>query len=62
MAGRPQLMVAVTGYPEPVPEVARRRREIPQLCVPLIDTIPTCTIRWVQLPPALEGSTRSSRS
>ncbi len=33
------------------------------LCVPLIDTIPTCSIRWAQLPPALLGcSTRSSRS
>ncbi len=28
--------------------------EIAPLCVPLIDTIPTCTIRWAQLPPALE--------
>ena len=27
---------------------------MPQLCTPLIDTIPTCIIRWVQLPPALE--------
>src|SRR6185295_3921956 len=27
--------------------------QIPILCVPLIDTIPTCTARWVQLPPAL---------
>jgi len=28
--------------------------KIAGLCVPLIDTIPTCTARWVQLPPALE--------
>jgi len=28
--------------------------KIAELCVPLIDTIPTCTARWVQLPPALE--------
>jgi hypothetical protein len=54
MAGRPKLMVAVTGYPNPYPKASDAPAKIPQLCVPLIDTIPTCTARWVQLPPALE--------
>ena len=40
--------------PEPVPAghstSSTRSRT---LCVPLIDTIPTCTVRWAQFPPAL---------
>ena len=54
MAGRPKLMVAVTGYPNPYPKSTDTIAKIAELCVPLIDTIPTCTARWVQLPPALE--------
>ena len=54
MAGRPKLMVAVTGYPNPYPKSTTAAAKIALLCVPLIDTIPTCTARWVQLPPALE--------
>lgn len=54
MAGRPKLMVAVTGYPNPYPKALDAGLKIVELCTPLIDTIPTCTIRWVQLPPALE--------
>jgi hypothetical protein len=54
MAGRPKLMVAVTGYPNPYPKALDAGLKIVELCVPLIDTIPTCTIRWAQLPPALE--------
>ncbi|HEU4521452.1 MAG TPA: hypothetical protein VFT12_05590 [Thermoanaerobaculia bacterium] len=54
MAGRPRLVVAVTGYPNPYPKSLDASAKIPELCTPLIDTIPTCTIRWVQLPPALE--------
>jgi hypothetical protein len=54
MAGRPKLMVAVTGYPNPYPKTVTASAKIALLCVPLIDTIPTCTARWVQLPPALE--------
>jgi len=53
MSGRPQLVVAVTGYPNPYPKELDATAAIPQLCVPLIDTIPTCTVRWAQLPPAL---------
>lgn len=53
MAGRPWLVVAVTGYPNPYPKALDAAAKIPELCTPLIDTIPTCTIRWVQLPPAL---------
>jgi hypothetical protein len=53
MAGRPQLVVAVTGYPNPYPNPLTAATKIPLLCVPLIDTIPTCTVRWIQLPPAL---------
>lgn len=54
MAGRPKLMVAVTGYRNPYPKTTTAATKIVELCVPLIDTIPTCTARWVQLPPALE--------
>jgi hypothetical protein len=54
MAGRPRLVVAVTGYPNPYPKSLDAGLQIALLCVPLIDTIPTCTARWVQLPPALE--------
>jgi hypothetical protein len=54
MAGRPKLMVAVTGYPNPFPKALDATASIPLLCTPLIDTIPTCIIRWAQLPPALE--------
>jgi len=53
MAGRPRLVVAITGYPNPYPKALDATAQIPILCVPLIDTIPTCTARWVQLPPAL---------
>jgi hypothetical protein len=53
MAGRPQLVVAVTGYANPYPDPIKAGINIPLLCIPLIDTIPTCTIRWLQLPPAL---------
>jgi hypothetical protein len=54
MAGRPKLVVAITGYPNPYPKSLEAGLKIVELCVPLIDTIPTCTARWVQLPPALE--------
>lgn len=54
LAGRPRLVVAVTGYPNPFPKSLDAAAKIAQLCVQLIDTIPTCTARWVQLPPALE--------
>jgi lysophospholipase L1-like esterase len=52
-AQRPQLVIAVVNYPNPYPQAADVADEIVQLCVPLIDTIPTCTVRWAQLPPAL---------
>jgi hypothetical protein len=54
MAGRPRLVVAITGYPNPYPKSLDAAAKIVELCPPLIDTIPTCTARWVQLPPALE--------
>ena len=54
MAGRPKLVVAITGYPNPYPDPIEVLPKIAQLCVPLIDTIPTCTVRWAQLPAALE--------
>ena len=50
---RPQLVVAVVNYPNPYPQSLDVADEIVTLCVPLIDTIPTCTVRWAQLPPAL---------
>ena len=36
------------------PEDDSAAAQIPSLCTPLIDTIPTCMARWFQLPPALE--------
>jgi hypothetical protein len=50
---RPQLVVAVLNYPNPYPHADTATAKVAELCVPLIDTIPTCTARWVQLPPAL---------
>jgi hypothetical protein len=50
---RPQLVVGVVNYPNPYPRSLDVIDEIVTLCVPLIDTIATCTIRWAQLPPAL---------
>ena len=53
MAGRPRLVVAITGYPNPYPKALEAGVKIAELCPPLIDTIVSCTLRWVQLPPAL---------
>ena len=53
MSQRPQLVVAVVNYPNPYPHADTAAEKIAQLCTPLIDTILTCTVRWVQLPPAL---------
>ena len=54
LAGRPALMVAVTGYPNPYPKTLTATEKIVELCPPLMDTATTCTLRWVLLPPALE--------
>jgi hypothetical protein len=54
LAGRPKLVVAVTGYPNMYPKALDAGLKIAELCPPLIDTIPTCVLRWAQLPPALE--------
>ena len=52
-AGRPALMVAVTGYPNPYPDALEATPKIAELCPLLMDTALTCTLRWAQLPPAL---------
>ncbi len=54
MAGRPRLVVAVLGYPNPYPKTLDATEGIAELCPPLIDTAATCAVRWAQLPPALE--------
>jgi hypothetical protein len=54
LAGRPKLAIAVTGYPNPYPKALDATLKIAELCPLLIDTAITCTIRWAQLPPALE--------
>jgi hypothetical protein len=51
---RPGLVIAVVNYPNPYPQSLDVIDEIALLCVPLIDTAPTCAVRWAQLPPALE--------
>jgi len=53
MDGNPNLVVAVTGYFNPYPQATDVLTHIFSLCTDLVDTIPTCTARWVQLPPAL---------
>src|SRR5262245_34427961 len=50
---RPALVIAVLNYPNPYPRAGDVLDEITELCTPLIDTIPTCLTRWLQLPPAL---------
>jgi hypothetical protein len=52
-ARNPNLVVAVAGYPNPYPDALDVVPKIVELCIPLIDTIPTCAARWAQLPPAL---------
>jgi len=54
MAGRPKLAVAITGYPNPYPKSLDAAAAVTELCTPLMDTIPTCITRWVQLAPALD--------
>ena len=53
MAGRPRLIVAVTGYPNPYPRASEVLDEIAALCKGTVDAIISCNIRWAQLPPAL---------
>lgn len=53
MSGRPGLVVAATGYPNPYPSASEVSSEVFQLCTPLVDTTQSCTTRWQQLPPAL---------
>jgi lysophospholipase L1-like esterase len=52
-AQRPGLVIAIVNYPNPYAQATDVLDEIAQLCVPLVDTIPTCLARWIQLPPAL---------
>ncbi|MGH3646151.1 MAG: hypothetical protein ACRDTM_03095 [Micromonosporaceae bacterium] len=51
--GNPRLVVAVTGYFNPYPSATSVATEIPGFCAKLVDTIATCTARWILLPPAL---------
>jgi hypothetical protein len=53
MAGRPWLVVAVVGYPDPFPQSSDVTSAITQLCQGTTDTILSCNTRWQQLPPAL---------
>lgn len=53
MAGRPGLVVAVTGYPNPYPQASDVQAEITALCAGVIDAMTSCEERWNQLPPAL---------
>ena len=53
MAGRPQLVVAILGYPNPFPQSSDVTTPIEQLCQGTTDTITSCTTRWSQLPAAL---------
>ena len=53
MAGSPSLVIAVTGYFNPYPSGTSVATQIPGFCADLVDVIPTCIARWIQLPPAL---------
>lgn len=53
MDGNPNLVIAVTGYFNPYPQATKVATKIPGFCAKLVDTIPTCTARWVLLVPAL---------
>lgn len=53
MAGRPWLVVAILGYPNPYPQASDVTSAITQLCEGTTDTIVSCTTRWSQLPAAL---------
>ncbi len=53
MDGNPQMVVAVLGYFNPYPQATDVVTKIPTFCTALVDTIPTCLIRWVLLPPVL---------
>ena len=51
--GNPRMVVAVMGYYNPYPRATDVATEVPGFCAKLQDTIPTCTIRWMLLPPVL---------
>jgi hypothetical protein len=53
MSGRPWLVVALTGYPNPYPQAADTFGPIAALCAGVIDAMTSCNQRWSQLPPAL---------
>lgn len=53
MSGNPDLVVAVLGYFNPYPSATSVATKIPELCSRLVDTMPTCIVRWVMLPPVL---------
>jgi hypothetical protein len=53
MAGRPWLVVAITGYPNPYPQASDVQSGITTLCIDVIDAMTSCLARWEQLPPAL---------
>jgi hypothetical protein len=53
MSGNPKLVVAIPGYYNPYPHATTVATKIPTFCAQVVDTIPTCTARWILLPPAL---------
>jgi hypothetical protein len=50
---RPKLVTAVVNYPNPYPQSTDVISPYTQMCTNLVDTMPTCLIRWSQLPAAL---------
>lgn len=53
MDGNPDMVVAALGYYNPYPKALTVTTKIPTFCSQLVDTMATCLIRWVLLPPAL---------
>jgi hypothetical protein len=53
MSGRPKLIVAVTGYPNPYPQASDVQSKITSFCNDIQDSTLRCLTRWNQLPNAL---------
>jgi len=53
MSGRPKLIIAVTGYPDPYPQSSDVQSKITSFCNDIEDSTLRCLTRWNQLPNAL---------
>ena len=56
MAGRPKLIVAVVGYPNPYPQASDAQPKISPFCDDIEDSTTKCNTRWNNLPGALTSA------